>query len=995
MKYVIPLFYFIAVFVMIIFQWAVQSNIRNGSGSPLYRNLMENTAYIKRGFNYAELTSVPAVIKGGEWYSFESPPYTVTNSTLPNLPERAYLSPFGKAAKEFTIIIPVDIDIETITLMERDSSVIPGIFFSILGENWEIFFNGHLVKSEMHLDDSGQITKYRTWRDVHFPLDKNKFIPGTNIIALRIIGDPTYSVTGLYYAEPYYIDDYNFILKQHQNYIRYFFCGVLGYTGVYYLLVFLSIRNKREIYNLYYSIFSFMLCIHFFVTEGTVNLIIPNSNISIGLEYISLFVALSMLCIFIEYMGRGRVTKICWGFLGFVIFISVTQIIFSKEYAEEVMHIFLLSLILLFSYIFFCIIYDYFTKRKKRDDRLSGAFTSILFGSLVVYACGIHDVLDVLIFRNAFRLFLYSTFVFHLGMTLSMSSRFSKVYKQLEQHNVILENTVKERTVELEKQTKIAIRASQAKSEFLAKMSHEIRTPLNAVIGLSEIELQGNIPHESRKNINQIYLSGSSLLEIINEILDISKIEAGSFNLVPVEYDTAALINDTVNLNRVRIASKRIDFILEIDFDFPRKLFGDERRIKQVLNNVISNAIKYTKEGSVTLTVRFEKTVSEKNEPSVMLLFTVKDTGMGIRQEDINKIFVDYSQLNIKENRWIEGTGLGLAITKKLTEMMSGSISVESEYGKGSTFAINILQTLVNDEIIGDETAAMLRSLQYNSAGQDRDFKKEWMPYGKVLVVDDMSVNLLVAKGLLKPYGIKVDTADSGREAIDILKTGERYDIVFMDHMMPDMDGIETTAVIRHYNIDVPIIALTANALVGNKELFTSNGFDGFIAKPIDVAELDDILNKWIRDKQSEETIKQANEKAAKDDKQNGSELVLNESADLPGVNINHGITATGGTMEGYKLVLSVLCKDACERMEFFNKYVNEGFSEKMIRDFVVHIHALKSAMAAIGAKELSAKALALELAGKYSDEALIKEKLPIFMENLLEMTGNIQKYLE
>jgi CheY-like chemotaxis protein/nitrogen-specific signal transduction histidine kinase len=413
---------------------------------------------------------------------------------------------------------------------------------------------------------------------------------------------------------------------------------------------------------------------------------------------------------------------------------------------------------------------------------------------------------------------------------------------------------VQERTKKLEEQTKIAIQASKAKSEFLATMSHEIRTPLNAVIGLAEIEMRSSLPEDSMDNIMRIHQSGSTLLGIINDLLDISKIEAGAFELVPVVYETAYFINDTINLNRVRIGSKPINFILEINGDFPQKLIGDELRVKQILNNLLSNAVKYTNEGAVTLSVS-SSPAGDGNE--TRLRFAVRDTGIGIRKEDIEKLFTVYTQFDLNTNRKVEGTGLGLEITKKLVEMMGGNISVESEYGKGSVFTVMFIQKLVDSENIGEETAEKLRNFKYIAGRKQDDIVPSWMPNKKVLVVDDVPVNIMVVEGLLEPYGVQIDSALSGKEAVEkIMAEDTHYDLVFMDHMMPEMDGIEAVRIIREWEkqknrLDnkVPIVALTANALAGNMEMFISEGFDGYISKPIDIIEINEALNKWVRDK--------------------------------------------------------------------------------------------------------------------------------------------------
>ena len=526
---------------------------------------------------------------------------------------------------------------------------------------------------------------------------------------------------------------------------------------------------------------------------------------------------------------------------------------------------------------------------------------------------------------------------------------------------------------------------SKAKSSFLARMSHEMRTPLNAVIGLSEIVLnRGKLLSESKNDVQQIHQSGSSLLGIINDILDISKIEAGGFELIQVEYETASFVNDTVNLNRVRIGSKPINFVLEINEDLPRKLFGDELRVRQILNNILSNAIKYTNEGSVKLEIR-----SEKLADKVLLRFIVSDTGIGIRPEDMGKLFSEYTQLHAKSNRQIEGTGLGLAITKKLVQMMGGNINMESEYGKGTVFSASLLQTIIDSEGIGEETAQRLKQFQFIGHAGIKDINRSWMPYGKVLVVDDLPVNLQVARGLLEPYGLSVDAAGSGQEAIDLIQSGIKYDLVFMDHMMPVMDGIEAVRIIRGFENSVPIIAFTANALAGNMEMFLSKGFNGFIPKPIDIVLLDEVLNQWIRDKQSRNTLQQAEKEKKKEERPMSNEQGL--FFNLPGVDVKRGISMTGGTPELYREVLVLFCKDAEDRLPILQNLPEEDD----LLTFVTQVHALKSASASIGAVNISTLAAELEIAGRAEDFTIIKDILPVFAGQLAELVNNIKTALE
>jgi signal transduction histidine kinase/CheY-like chemotaxis protein len=428
-----------------------------------------------------------------------------------------------------------------------------------------------------------------------------------------------------------------------------------------------------------------------------------------------------------------------------------------------------------------------------------------------------------------------------------------------------------------------AIVANRVKSDFLAKMSHEIRSPMNVILGITEMQLEKkNLPPDTLEALGKMQNSGYLLLNIINDILDLSKIESGKMELAPGNYDVASLINDTVQFNVIRFDSKPIQFVLKIDENLPSTLFGDALRIKQILNNILSNAFKYTEMGEVVISFSVEgapsAVASEEGAPDanatepgkfITLVLIVSDTGHGMNQEQLDKLFDDYTRFNINPNRQIQGTGLGMSITKRFIELMKGEITVKSEPGKGTEFTIRIPQGYVDSPVLGKEGTENLQKL---CAGREakqqstKELKREYMPYGKVLIVDDMEPNIYVTNMVLAPYGLSISTTTSGQGAIDKIKSGMVYDIIFMDQYMPEMDGIEATKLIRSLGYKHPIVALTANALVGQAKIFLENGFDGFISKPIDIRQLNLILNKFVRDTHSAETVETARQIKNPDD---------------------------------------------------------------------------------------------------------------------------------
>ncbi len=487
--------------------------------------------------------------------------------------------------------------------------------------------------------------------------------------------------------------------------------------------------------------------------------------------------------------------------------------------------------------------------------------------------------------------------------------------------------------------------ANRAKSDFLANMSHEIRTPMNAIVGLSELiieESRGRKMYDYACNIKSAALN---LLSIINDVLDLSKVEAGKMEIVNDDYYLQILVQDTVNLVEVAAAQKGLKLKVDLDENLPYQLHGDEGKIRQILVNIINNAIKFTKKGYVY----FKITGGAVMEDMIQLQFKIEDTGIGIKQEDIGNIFGVFQQLDMKKNRTTEGSGLGLAITKHIVELMDGSIEVSSEYGVGTTFVIRVMQKVVDTKTI-HEMPITREDLQTTSRVMFtcKDCR--------ILVVDDNVINRRVAIKMLEGYGMQIDDVDSGKAAIEMVRNNF-YDIIFMDHMMPEMDGIEATGAIRagcgEHGIRAVIIALTANVIEGAKEMFLNNGFQDFLAKPYERLELHEVLNTWVPESKKQYTNDVVENNACSEDEI--AEVFMN------GVDVRAAIEKINGSLEDYLTLLQMFYIDGMQKQNYIRQLVYKND----LKNYGIEVHAIKSAAANIGAKNLSEEARKHEMAAK------------------------------
>ena len=569
----------------------------------------------------------------------------------------------------------------------------------------------------------------------------------------------------------------------------------------------------------------------------------------------------------------------------------------------------------------------------------------------------------------------------------------------------------------LQEAADVAISAGKAKSSFLAQMSHEIRTPINAVLGMNEMILRESDNDEITECAENIKSAGRTLLSLINSILDFSKIEDGKMRLVPVKYDTTSLINDLFNSIAQRAKDKGLEFEINVNGNLPCALFGDDVRIRQIIMNLLTNAVKYTQKGKVTFSINGKKT----SEKEMLLCVSVKDTGIGIREEDREKLFESFARLDETINRNIEGTGLGMAIVTKLLEMMGSSLKLESEYGKGSDFSFELMQEIIDDTPIGEFSERLKRN---EDAHTER--KILYCPEARILVVDDNEMNRKVARNLMKRNGIVPDEASSGVSAIKKMTEGS-YDIVLLDHMMPQMDGVETLKKLREANL-VPdgcvVIALTANAVSGAREWYLEQGFDDYLSKPIEVELLEKLLSYYLpKEKVSWKDAKDTKEKTVIKDHNDETE----EKIDVITVDNNDGIfefapyeddednSETDNEKEYITQKLEMNGIDVLTALEFcdneFDFYkellldysnsadskrgeLDKAFESANWHDFEVKIHALKSTSKTIGAMDISKKALALEQAAKDGNYGYIKDEYLGTAKNYIKTADTIREII-
>lgn len=534
------------------------------------------------------------------------------------------------------------------------------------------------------------------------------------------------------------------------------------------------------------------------------------------------------------------------------------------------------------------------------------------------------------------------------------------------------------------------VRANEAKSQFLANMSHEIRTPINGILGMDSVLLKECHDENLREYAKNIQSAGQSLLSIINDILDISKIESGKMEILTIRYQLFSILNDCYNLTKIKLQNKPVSFIMQINEKLPSWLYGDEVRIRQIINNFLSNAVKYTKEGNITFELDFE----EKTDEQILLVITVRDTGIGIKEEDLGKLFESFTRIEEKRNRNIEGTGLGLNLTKNLVNLMGGEVFAESTYGKGSCFTAKIPQKIADAKPMGDFGK---RYQQYLSTSDD-DKLSFLAPDAKILVVDDVTMNLKVVEGLLKATKIQIDTAVSGSECLECVKTTP-YQMIFLDHMMPEMDGLETLEHMKNLadnpNAQTPVIMLTANAIVGAKEEYIEAGFTDYLTKPIRETELLEMILKYLPEELVCENGGQGIEKSqdAQDMEQpeaggEGAEP-LQRLEQLEGLDVKTGLTYCMNEEDFYiEMLQEFLQADKASQLKHF-------LAEEDWDNYRTTVHALKSTSLTIGAAHLSGEAKALEMAAKEGNMDYIRSHHDGVMDEYKELTDHLKEILE
>ncbi|MCL2547847.1 MAG: response regulator [Symbiobacteriaceae bacterium] len=812
----------------------------------LYTDLMAFPAYVKNGYEPAYANLDPLLTDWG----LELPAKHGLDIRMSRLPVSLYaqgssefLSPGERMIEDFTILIPFTLSHEKIGSLYGDNPVAPGMYLAGIGENWEIYLNSELIAKQIYLDHDNQITTFKSQRGVCIPFDKRFLDEGSNRLVIHVIGSRNSDFTGLFYRGPYYIGNYTQISNAGSSLLTVALCTVFIFLGIYHILLFFL--RKADMYNLLFGIFSSLLAVYYFARSSVIYHVFANTAITQRIEYATLYLLMFAFAVFLENLNFGRVTRVTIAY-GMVCAILILMQSFSTIwFAGDLMMVWMLVggiyILYIFGYLLvYSMVMNIRTQRFAEGSELQPSTAGrLLVSSLlntelgnicipmtIVFFTAVFDLLDLAFWHTGLLLTRYGFSILMIFMAFMLARKYTNRFEETTQMNEVLETIVRQRTQQLEEQVIIAETASKAKSSFLSNMSHEIRTPMNAIIGMTTIGKLSPAIEKKDEALRKIEGASKLLLGIINDILDISKIEADKFELSPVTFEFEKMLQKVADIINLRVDERRQMFYINIGKGIPHSLVGDDQRLSQVITNLLSNAVKFTpEEGSIFLDSQL---VAEENG-ICRLQLSVSDTGIGITEEQQSRLFQSFEQADAGTSRKYGGTGLGLAISKRIVELMDGRIWVESEPGKGSKFTFEVSLRRGSD----DKVPLLDESVNWDNI--------------RIFVVDDEPEIREFFTKVSESLGITCMTVASGEEAVELIDHDEFYNIYFLDWMLPGMSGIELARKIHAkslHNSIVTIFSSTDWSFIEDEA--RAAGVRMFLPKPLFPSVIVDVINGSI-----------------------------------------------------------------------------------------------------------------------------------------------------
>jgi len=846
---------------------------------PLYTDLTAFPAYVKNGYEPAYANLKPELTN----WDMELPANWGTDIRMNKLPKSAdsqssseFLSIKDRPIEEFTILIPFELSHENIKILYSENPIAPGMYLAGIGENWEIYINGDLIAKQIYMNQDKQITSFRSQRGVNIPFDKRFLNEGANYLVIHILGARSNAFTGLFYTGPYYIGNFANISSNSANLLTVALCTIFIFLGLYHILLYFLRKTDR--YNLLFGVFSGMLAVYFLARSSVIYQVFDNTAVTQRIEFTSLHLIWFAFAVFLETLNFGKIQRVTYAY-GIITFAAmVCQLVFPIWFAVD-------SLVLweiygsayIFYIVGYVLIYAFVKNvRKQREEETANGESSgniklilrslrktelgnIIIPIFIVFCTAIFDMLDLAYLHTGSLLTQYGFSILMVCMAFMLARKYTNRFEETSQMNEILETTVRQRTQQLEEQVIIAESASRAKSEFLANMSHEIRTPMNAIIGMTAIGKSAYNLTRKDYSFEKIEDASNHLLGVINDILDMSKIEAGKFDLSEEEFGFERMLQRVVNVVNYKISDKKQKFKIYVDRDIPELLVGDDQRLAQVITNLVGNAVKFTPDEGL---IRIGTYFLGENDGVCDIKITVTDTGIGISEDQQARLFKSFNQADSSTSRKFGGTGLGLAISKSIIEMMRGDIWVESELGKGATFAFTI-------------------KIKRSPAGEQKSigYGPQWKNV-RILVADNDPDTMSFFKKITGEFGAACDTAFKGEDALRFIEKTGIYDIYFIGWNFPDITGLDLVKKLKA--MDSPGISPTI-AMFSETNVFDTDeadakiaGVDVFVAKPLFPSNIIEAINEILGLKKNTEN---ASSKA--NDVYNGRSILLAEDVEI------------------------------------------------------------------------------------------------------------------